>query len=68
MKLGGGLGTAIVKRADRKATTSHRLRRAPATHFTAYRIDDESPIALVALSLDHTGFNIGNLGAHAGAR
>ena len=68
MRLGGGLGTAIVKRVRGKPTASpHRARRAQ-THNVAFAIDDENPIGLVARSLDHTGFNIGSLRTYAGTR
>jgi len=69
MRLGGGLGTALVKRARSKSTASlHRPRHAHETHYAVYAIDDENPIRLVARSLDNTGLNIGSLGAHVGAR
>jgi hypothetical protein len=68
MKLGGGLGKAIVKPASSKTATSHRRSDTPRNWTRMHGAADGSPIALVALSLDHTGFNIGNLGAHVGAR
>ena len=69
MRLGGGLGTAIVKRARGKRTASpHRPRYARETYHAVYEIADENQIGLVARALDHTGYNIGNLGAHVGAR
>lgn len=53
MRLGGGLGTAIVKRARSKPTTSqHRPRYAQSTYYAVHEIDDENPIKLVARSLD----------------
>jgi hypothetical protein len=69
MRLGGGLGSAIVNRAKIQPTASaHRPRRAHEAHYAVYSVDDENPVGLVATSLDHTGYNIGSFGAHNGAR
>ena len=72
MGLGGGLVKSIVKSDDDKpATSGHRPRRVRATRASrtvASATNSVAPMALVAQTLDHTGFNISSLGAHAGAR
>jgi hypothetical protein len=72
MGLGGGLVKSIVKSDDDKpAISGHRPRRVRATRASrtvASATNSVAPMALVAQTLDHTGFNISSLGAHAGAR
>jgi hypothetical protein len=78
MGLGGGLVKSIVKpteneRADDddKPASRHRLRRARATHASRAAtpaINNVTPIAIVARTLDHTGYNISGVGWQAEAR
>ena len=77
MGLGGGLVKSFVKRAedkhvaddDKPDTSRHRLRRARATHASrAPAMSNVTPIAIVARTLDHTGYNISGVGWQAEAR
>jgi hypothetical protein len=71
MGLGGGLVRSIAKGADDKPTISeHRPRRVRATRASraVAAINNVAPLAFVAETLDHTGFNISSMGAHVGAR
>ena len=72
MGLGGGLVKSIVKSDDDKpATSGHRPRRVRATRASrtvASATNNVVPMALIAQSLDHAGFDISKLGTHAGAR
>ena len=77
MGLCGGLVKSFVKRAedkhvaddDKPDTSRHRLRRARATHASrAPAMSNVTPIAIVARTLDHTGYNISGVGWQAEAR
>ena len=79
MGLGGGLVKSVVKPAedkhvaddDKSDTSRHRLRRARATHASRAAtpaINNVTPIAIVARTLDHTGYNISGVGWQAEAR
>lgn len=71
MGLGGGLVRSIVKGAgDKPAISGHRPRRVRATRASraVAAINNVAPIAFVAETLDHTGFNISSVGAHVGGR
>ena len=70
MGLGGGLLSAMPNHSAKKtsAAQERRVVRRPA-HRVARRVyDPGAPTALIAETLDHTGENIANLGAHAGTR
>jgi hypothetical protein len=73
MGLGGGLVKSIVKPAeenhadndDKPAASRNRLRRARATHASRAgtpATNNVTPIAIVARTLDHTGYNISGVG------
>jgi hypothetical protein len=72
MGLGRGLANSIVTLNDDKPATSGRrprhVRATRAIRAVARPINDVTPNALVAQTLDRTGFNVSNLGAHAGDR
>ena len=63
---------SIVKSDDDKPAISGRrprhVRATRASRTVASATTSVAPMALVAQTLDHTGFNISSLGAHAGAR
>ena len=72
MGLGGGLVKSIVTVAnDRPTTARHRARHVHvmrASHAAVASKPEVTPIAFIARTLDHTGYNISSLGEHAGAR
>lgn len=76
MGLGGGLVKSVVKPAedqhadDDTPATRHRPRRARAAHASRAvtpAINNVTPIAIVARTLDHTGYNISGVGWQAEA-
>jgi len=74
MALGGGLTKAVPKNAERVekherveiAAAPHRVRHKRRVHTARRLYDPQGPVKLVSETLDHTGFNISNLGAPHG--
>ena len=80
MALGGGLTKAVPKNAARvekpdrvekrehaeTAAAPHRVRHKRRVHTARRLYDPQGPVKLVSETLDHTGFNISNLGAPHG--
>jgi hypothetical protein len=74
MALGGGLTKAVPKNAERvekherveTAAAPHRVRHKRRVHTARRLYDPQGPVKLVSETLDHTGFNISNLGAPHG--
>jgi hypothetical protein len=69
MGLGGGLVGAMPKHHHKeKAEAPSRPSHKRYVQVQRRYYNSNSPVALVANTLDHTGLNIANLGVHAGSR